>query len=140
MIFLLVLTNLIFLINVESLVEQSLKQSLFNSSYDKTTRPYDKVNITFEFSFRQVVNLDEKNQIATSVYITLTWYDPRLIWSYDQYPIDYMTIKANKLWLPDLYVLNTADTNGLLTFTDSNLALLLKDGKIILNYGLNGNF
>lgn len=130
-----------FLLSVSStsLTETNLKKFLFNSSYDKTTRPDYTVNVSLDLYFRQVVNIDEKNQVAvTSVYITVIWTDQRLNWSYSDYPLYYMTVKANQLWLPDLYIINTADSNGFLTLTDSNLALLIKDGTIILNYGLNG--
>ena len=47
-------------------------------------------------------------------------------------------VKANLLWLPDLYVINTADSNGFITVSDSNLAYLSYDGTISINYGLNG--
>lgn len=48
--------------------------------------------------------------------------------------------KANLLWLPDLYVINTGDSNWFITVSDSNLAELYWNGKVKITFALNGMF
>lgn len=56
-----------------------LKDKLLNVSYDKSIRPDTTVFVFLTLWFRQIVNLDEKNQIATtSSYLIVSWTDTRL--------------------------------------------------------------
>lgn len=122
-------------------IEKLLKRSLLNTDYDRTIRPADTVEIYLQFLFKQIVSLDDKNQIITSSSTLLvSWFDTRLTWNnVSLYPLESITVKANQLWLPDLYVINAADSNGFLTVSDSNMALTTYYGKITVTFGLNGN-
>ena len=129
-------------IKAENLTEKILKDKVLkNSSYDKSIRPSEPVDIYLRLIFKQIANVDEKNQIITSSsYLTASWFDERLTWNNSEVGIDFLMIKSNLLWLPDLYVINTADSNGFITVSDSNLAYLSYDGIISINYGLNSKF
>lgn len=122
-------------------IEKLLKRSLLNTDYDRTIRPADTVEIYLQFLFKQIVSLDDKNQIITSSSTLLvSWFDTRLTWNnVSLYPLESITVKANQLWLPDLCVINAADSNGFLTVSDSNMALITYYGQITVTFGLNGN-
>ena len=103
-------------------------------------RPSQIVTINIDIIFKQFVNFDEKSQIlTTSSYLYTDWIDYRLAWNLTEYPLLYITLIANQLWLPDLYIINSADTDGFIKITASNLALIKYDGTVILTNGLNGN-
>ena len=42
------------------------------------------------------------------------------------------------IWLPDLFITNTADNNGFIQVTDSNLAFIENDGYVRLTLSLIG--
>ena len=119
--------------------ETILKQRIFQG-YDKNVKPSQTVNIWFDASLKQIVSLDEKNQIiTTSIYLYAKWYEKRLSWNSSDYnDINSIKVSATELWLPDLFVINTADTNGFITISNSNLAVILKEGTIYLTLGLIG--
>jgi hypothetical protein len=109
------------------------------SSYNKNMRPTDQVQVNINLNLKQIVNIDDSNQLmTTSSYLTVSWYDPRLTWNFTIYPIEAITIKVNQLWTPDLFILNTANSNGFLPLVDSNLAYIVWTGQVIINYGLFG--
>lgn len=122
-------------------IEKLLIKSILNTDYDRTTRPANTVEIYLQFMFRQIVSLDDKNQIiTTSSTLIVSWFDTRLSWNnFSLYPLFSISVKANQLWLPDLYVINSADSNGFLTVSDSNMASITNNGQIIVTFGLNGN-
>ena len=125
----LILLILIMSIKAENLTEKMVKDRVFtNSSYDKSIRPSEPVDIYLGLIFKQLANVDEKNQIITSSsYLIASWFDKRLTWNKSEVGINFLMIKANLLWLPDLYVINTADSNGIITVSDSNLSFLIYD-------------
>ncbi len=131
----------IMLSHAEPLYEKDIKNIVLNpSNYDKTIRPSQIVTINIDLIFKQIVNFDEKFQIlTTSSYLYTDWIDNRLAWNFTQYPIDYISVIANQLWLPDLYIINSADADGFIKITASNLAIIKHDGTVILINGLNGN-
>jgi hypothetical protein len=43
---------------------------------------------------------------------------------------------VNDLWIPDFYVINTANTDGLITFNDNAIVVVKFDGSIYLNIDL----
>jgi hypothetical protein len=109
------------------------------SNYNKNMRPTDQVNINLNLDLKQIVNIDDTNQLmTTSSLLVVSWIDPRLQWNYTQYPLYAIAFQVNKLWTPDLFVLNTANSNGFLPVTDSNLAYIIHTGQIAMNYGLIG--
>ena len=119
--------------------ETILKQRIFQG-YDKNVKPSQTVNIWFDASLKQIVSLDEKNQIlTTSIYLYVNWYDGRLTWNLsDHNDTDSVKVTSTRLWLPDLFVINTADTNGFITYSKSNLASLNSSGCLNLLIGLIG--
>ena len=125
-------------------IETTLKKAIFQS-YDKSVKPSGVVDIWFDASLKQIVSLDEKNQIiTTSIYLYAKWYEKRLSWNSSDYnDINSIKVSATELWLPDLFVINTADTNGFITISNSNLATISNDGNgnggfINLKIGLIG--
>ena len=107
-------------LNIKADTEKELKDRILsNSNYDKSIRPSVPVDIYLGLSFKQIANVDEKNQIiTTSSFLKASWYDKRLTWNYTEVGISFLLIKANLLWLPDLFVINTADSNGFFTVSD----------------------
>jgi len=72
--------------------------------------------------------------------INTKWYDPRLKWNSTlSHNIDSISVLAKSIWLPDLFITNTADSNGFITVTDSNLAFIEKNGYVKLTLSLIGN-
>ena len=114
-------------IKAENSTEKTLKDRIL-TNYDESIRPSEPVDIYLRLIFKQISNVDEKNQIITSSsYLTASWFDERLTWNNSEVGIDFLMIKSNLLWLPDLYVINTADSNGIITVSDSNLSFLIYD-------------
>lgn len=67
------------------------------------------------------------------------WIEKRFHWN----PIKFddkvfITIPVNDLWIPDFYVINTANTDGSITFNENALAVVKFDGSIYLNIDLIG--
>lgn len=119
--------------NSQILSEQRLVDDIF-TNYSKFIRPWPTVTVFVTIDTKKIVSIDEKNQIMTaSFYIGQAWEDPRLAWNpilYDN--ITFINVPASNFWLPDLYVLNTADTDGYLPFSDSTFITLNKDGLVII--------
>ena len=126
----------------ETSTEREIKNRILNSSsYDRLIRPEVTVSIYLQLLLKQLVSIDEKTQIiTTSSLLIAIWRDERLQWNETEAGFDSMPIKSNLLWLPDLYAINTADTNGFITVGDSNIAVLTHEGYITVNFGLNGIF
>ncbi len=105
--------------------EKRIKDTIINSNYDKTIRPTVPVSILMDIALKQIVAIDEKNQFMTTAsYLFVKWYDPRLKWNSTlSHNIDSISVLAKSIWLPDLFITNTADSNGFITVTDSNLDL-----------------
>jgi len=120
-------------------VDKSIQTAILNN-YDKTSRPSDNVTLDLRMQLKQITNVNEINQIiTTSSYFYVKWYDSRLKWDLNYY--NYTTVirvQANLLWLPDLYVLNTADLNGFIlsTLSNSNYAYVDTLGNVYLAIGL----
>jgi nicotinic acetylcholine receptor len=121
--------------NMESIV---INQIFTN--YSKNMRPTDQVEINLNLNLKQIVNVDDTNQlVTTSSYLTASWFDPRLKWNSSLYPLYAISFKVNQLWIPDLFVLNTANSNnGFLPLVDSNLGYIINNGQVVINYGLIG--
>lgn len=112
-----------------------------NLNYDKNISPSDLVVVYLEMSFKQFVGIDDKNQIdTTTLYLIVAWTNQRLTWNSTEIGNLPLMFKANLLWLPDLYVINTGDSNGFITVSDSNLAELYWNGKVKITFALNGMF
>ena len=92
----------------DELIQKKIMTEIINQ-YDKSIRPADRVNLVLKISLRQIISVDEKNQIMTSsLYLTTKWTDPRLDWNASNFNgVDNILIPAKTLWLPDLFVINT---------------------------------
>ena len=110
--------------------------------YNKAIRPVKQLIFNLRTSIRQIVSLDEKNQIMTSnIYIQGTWIDKRLSWdpwnevngTYIFGNLSEVTIPALNVWLPDLFVINTASSSGYVPITSSNLVLVDYQGQVFLD-------
>lgn len=120
--------------------ESDLSSALF-TNYTNLVRPSKSVEIALNISLKQVTSLDEQNQIiTTSSYIFLSWIDERLKWNPSEYnSIENLPVKSKKIWLPDLFVVNTADNNGFVTISDSNVVWIQSNGHVYLTIALIGN-
>ncbi|XP_078581884.1 neuronal acetylcholine receptor subunit beta-3-like [Branchiostoma floridae x Branchiostoma japonicum] len=92
-------------------------------NYDPGLRPVTDVThqttVEVGIDFRQVIEIDEKNQIMTSVvWLRQYWYDEALVWnSTNFWGISYINIPSNEVWLPDTVLYNSVgnDHNQLMT-------------------------
>ena len=114
-------------------VEMNLTRVLLNPAiYDKSVRPArvytDVVNISFDLSLAQLIDVDEKNQIiTTNQWLTMvfhsfeplffviilriyqTWFDPKLTWEpLEWHNVSLLHIKYDKIWLPDIVLYNVS--------------------------------
>ncbi len=114
-------------------------EKIEHNIYKKITKDYEKDlrpsgnSITLDLKLNQIINLNEKSQIMTSaVYIFLVWGDDRLTWnsSATGFTENSILLPAKDIWLPDLFILNTADINGFVTFQPSLLALITSNGTV----------
>lgn len=110
--------------------------------YNKAIRPVKQLVFNLRTSIRQIVSLDEKNQIMTSnIYIQGNWIDKRLRWNpwskvngtYIFGNLSEVTIPALNVWLPDLFVINTASSSGYVPITSSNLVLVDYQGQVFID-------
>ena len=122
-------------------IEKRIKDTIINKNYDKSIRPTVSVSILMDIALKQIVAIDERNQFMTTAsYLFIKWYDPRLKWNSTlSNNIDSISVLAKSIWLPDLFITNTADNNGFITVTDSNLAFLENNGNVKLAISLIGN-
>lgn len=125
---------------IETLYEANLTK-LILQNYDKTVRPLDKVEINLKISLKQIVDLNERDQIiTTSSYFFAEWFDNRLTWNLTTYNNTFwISMPAKKIWLPDFFVINTADSNGFVSITDTSLAYIHYDGLVYWAMSLIGN-
>jgi hypothetical protein len=106
--------------------------------YKKAIRPTWKTPMRFEITFNQIMSIDERNQIMqSSFYLKLSWSDHRLTWDITQYNVKRFLIPASFIWLPDLYIINTADTNGFININALNYAMLDYQGNLYLIINLS---
>jgi len=133
-VFLLILNRVI----TDSATAKAIKNLILNLNYDATYPPQDFMQINLDLFFKQIVKLDQTNQIiVSSSTLAAEWYDQRLAWNVTAYPIESLTLKATQIWLPDLYVINSADLNGFVPVSSSNLATVYHGGLVLVYYSLN---
>ncbi|XP_044040853.1 cholinergic receptor, nicotinic, beta 1 (muscle) like [Siniperca chuatsi] len=94
--------------------ERRLHQKLFNN-YNMKVRPAhyweEKVMVRVGMTLSQLVSLNEKNEeMTTNVFMNLAWTDYRLSWNPEEYDdINVLRIPPNKVWRPDIYLINNND-------------------------------
>jgi hypothetical protein len=128
--------------NVTSFKYQYQQTNLTRSlmiNYVNTVRPSKEVDGSYIVFLRQIVSIDEKNQVMTSsVNIYASWSDPRLSWDPVMYSdISKILLPANQLWLPDLVIQNSADTNIFLGVNSNMYAMITSDGGVNLVYSVS---
>ena len=107
-------------------------------NYNKNIRPTDLFEIYIKMALKQVVSIDEKNQIMTSnSYVGMTWEDSRLSWN----PADFNNVynilmPTSMLWTIDLFIINTANTNGYVAMPSQSLASVSSDGIVYLVFSM----
>ncbi|XP_035696235.1 neuronal acetylcholine receptor subunit alpha-7-like [Branchiostoma floridae] len=96
----------------------ALKSSLL-SNYDKSLRPVKSestpVNVDFDISLRQIIDLAEKEQtFRLNVWLRLYWDDEYLTWNASEHGgVEYLTIHSSEVWRPDIFLYNNiAETYG----------------------------
>lgn len=111
----------------------------FFISYQKLIRPSESVKISIHLALKKITSLDEKNQIlTTSSYLFAKWSDKRLAWNESIYNRTHVPIYASKIWLPDLYVINSAQQDAFLTMTDYDIVWVDSSGEVFATYDLLG--
>uniref|UniRef100_A0A673CKJ3 Acetylcholine receptor subunit beta n=1 Tax=Sphaeramia orbicularis TaxID=375764 RepID=A0A673CKJ3_9TELE len=91
-----------------------LHQKLFEN-YNLKVRPSqyweEKVMVRVGMTLSQLVSLNEKNgEMTTNVFMNMAWTDYRLSWNPDEYDnINVLRIPPNKVWRPDIYLINNND-------------------------------
>ena len=96
--------------------EKNLVSVILGGTYSKNIRPSDVVTIVITVSIKQIIGIDEKNQIMTSsYYIGQLWTDSRLAWTPATYNnIEVIMVPLKNIWTPDTIVLNSAEGDGYL--------------------------
>jgi hypothetical protein len=95
--------------------ENKLVTNLFKN-YSRTVRPDVTVDISVSIQLKQIISLDEKNQIlSTTSFISQKWFDPRLSWDTALNDnIEVIMVSLKNIWLPDTMIINSASGDGYL--------------------------
>ncbi|XP_012686241.1 cholinergic receptor, nicotinic, beta 1 (muscle) like [Clupea harengus] len=97
-----------------SSTERRLLEKLFQD-YNLKVRPAltwdEKVMVRVGMTLVQLMGLDEKiGEMVTNVFMNMAWTDYRLSWDPKEYDdIDVLRIPPNKVWRPDIYLINNID-------------------------------
>jgi hypothetical protein len=128
-------------IKTDLVTAKAIKNLILGPDYDSTIPPKDLTVIAVGNLFKQIVKLDQTSQFLTSSStLVAIWNDSRLIWNSTKYQMNTISLKANQIWLPDLYVINSGESNGFLQVNDYSLATVTNDGFVIMAYPLNSKF
>ena len=114
--------------------EQRLIANLTGTGYNKNIRPDDQVPMDITASIQQILSIDDKQQIMTSsLFITQAWTDERLSWTPSAYSyINVTMLPVKNIWIPDTFILNSADSSGYLSVSDYSLASVYYDGSVTM--------
>jgi nicotinic acetylcholine receptor len=122
----------------DELIEHNIYKTIIKN-YERDLRP-SAGNITLDLKLNQIINLNERSQIMTSsVYIFLVWSDDRLKWNSSEAGMaeNSILLPVKDIWLPDLFVLNTADYTGFINFQQNILALITSNGTVSVSICVN---
>lgn len=124
---------------VSSIMDDDIMNNI-TEDYNTLVRPSPLVNITLKVSMRQIVSVDIQNQIiTTNFYLSLIWLDRRLLWIPSQFGnLKSILIPSNKIWTPDLSIMNGATGNGFIKISSSNLAVVNNYGLVYLILNIKG--
>uniref|UniRef100_A0A3B4B2U7 Uncharacterized protein n=1 Tax=Periophthalmus magnuspinnatus TaxID=409849 RepID=A0A3B4B2U7_9GOBI len=92
--------------------ERRLHQKLFEN-YNMKVRParlwQERVMVRVGMTLSQLVSL-KNGEMTTNVFMNMAWTDYRLSWNPEEYDnIDVLRIPPNKVWRPDIYLINNND-------------------------------
>ncbi|XP_070198022.1 neuronal acetylcholine receptor subunit beta-2-like [Littorina saxatilis] len=95
------------------------------------------LHVNMSFFLIMIHDLDMKNQVLTaSGWLKIDWIDEFLVWDPADYGgIDELIVFQREVWLPDLFVENTAQ-NYVELGNDAMLISVTNDGKIIWEPGI----
>lgn len=120
-------------------ITQQREQDLINAlktGYNRNIRPDDEVVVIITAMLQQIIAIDEKQQIMTSsLFIAQTWFDDRLAWEGNSTfsNISVVMLPVKDIWIPDTMILNSADSNGYLTYSnDYSLASIDSSGQVYM--------
>lgn len=114
--------------------EQTLITTLLKN-YTKNIRPASQVSVDITASLKQILSIDEKQQIMTSsLFIVQKWIDQRLSWTPNSSnnSIQVVMLPTKSLWIPDTMIMNSADSSGYLSVSDFSLASVSDTGLVYL--------
>nr|XP_022332567.1 neuronal acetylcholine receptor subunit alpha-10-like [Crassostrea virginica] len=115
--------------------QQALHTHLF-TSYDAGEKPYcgGAVNVTLDLALRQVIDLDEPQQILrANVWVRLKWQDCRLTWTPSSYGnIGNFIVPYKYIWIPDLTLYDSVSSEfvGLKEYRPN----IYPDGTVYYNF------
>ena len=103
-------------------------------------RPNTKVLVGLKLSLLKLISIDEVQGIMhSSAYLFAVWFDPRLVWEPKDYGgISELPILTSQLWIPDFYIINSADSSGSVNINGKSLAYVNYFGLIVINIDLLG--
>ncbi|XP_032227220.2 neuronal acetylcholine receptor subunit beta-3-like [Nematostella vectensis] len=134
------LSNSVFLVVQADIPVNNTEPALLNylfQNYSKDARPVlnvdDPVQLKLGIMLRQVIDLDEREQIlTTNVWIRQYWADHFLQWNPDDFSgIKSIIIAPDKVWKPDVLLFNQVNTDfgNLNNKIDTNV-IVSHDGNI----------
>ncbi|KAG7465311.1 hypothetical protein MATL_G00175040 [Megalops atlanticus] len=101
-------------LSAASETERLLLEQLFQN-YNLKVRPAQswnqRVMVRVGMTLSQLISLNEKNEeMTTNVFMNLAWTDYRLTWNPEEFDnITVLRIPPNKVWRPDIYLINNND-------------------------------
>ncbi|XP_036403696.1 cholinergic receptor, nicotinic, beta 1 (muscle) like isoform X1 [Megalops cyprinoides] len=101
-------------LSAASETERLLLEKLFQN-YNLKVRPAQswnqRVMVRVGMTLSQLISLNEKNEeMTTNVFMNLAWTDYRLTWNPQEFDnITVLRIPPNKVWRPDIYLINNND-------------------------------
>jgi hypothetical protein len=123
-------------IDNSTIAEFNLTDWLFNSkSYTKKLSPSaSTIIINVAFSEFQLVGIDEKNQIMTSIVNMIqVWSDPRLKWNKTLYNnISKISVPSEDVWKPNTIFKNSATGDGFLPLNKEYSYVSIFSGGIVI--------
>ncbi|XP_046842733.1 neuronal acetylcholine receptor subunit alpha-7-like isoform X2 [Xenia sp. Carnegie-2017] len=110
----------------------------YSSSYNNNSRPFKNdfrpVKVYFSLTYHQLQDFNEPAQIAKSlVWIRTYWTDINLKWNASEYGgNEHVHISAEKIWIPDLTLYNSANGEGEKMYDLSYQARVQSNGNVSL--------
>ncbi|XP_035659256.1 neuronal acetylcholine receptor subunit alpha-7-like [Branchiostoma floridae] len=108
---------IIYVHRVEPLFEGKKLLAELMKNYQRGIRPVANYSqptpLKLGVDFRQIINLDEKNQILTSdIWQRQYWKDDDLKWNPEDYDgMTFINIPSSSVWVPDIVLTNSAGKN-----------------------------